>query len=94
MAVLEAWSRGIPTLITRECNLPESFVAGAALDCGFTSVAVARALQYALNASVLEWGKMSDAALGLARGPFSPDAVAEQWGKTYLGLITSGTPNP
>lgn len=32
MAVLEAWSYGIPVLMTRECNLAEGFAAGAALE--------------------------------------------------------------
>ncbi len=31
MAVLEAWSHGLPVLITPQCNLPEGFAAGAAI---------------------------------------------------------------
>ena len=31
MAVLEAWAVGLPSFITRECNLPEAFDAGAAV---------------------------------------------------------------
>jgi len=30
---------------------------------------------------------MSDAAICLARGRFSPDTIAEQWARTYLDLI-------
>ncbi|MFD0982573.1 glycosyltransferase [Tropicimonas aquimaris] len=32
MAVLEAWSFGLPVLMTTACNLPEGFSAGAALE--------------------------------------------------------------
>lgn len=32
MAVLEAWAHGLPTFITRECNLPEAFAEGAAIE--------------------------------------------------------------
>ena len=31
MAVLEAWSAGLPALLTPQCNLPEGFASGAAL---------------------------------------------------------------
>jgi poly(glycerol-phosphate) alpha-glucosyltransferase len=34
MAVLEAWSAGLPVLMTRACNLPEGFDAGAAHEIG------------------------------------------------------------
>ena len=34
MVVLEAWSHGLPVLMTTHCNLPEGFRAGAALKIG------------------------------------------------------------
>ena len=34
VAVLEAWSYGLPVLMTEACNLPEGFAAGAALRIG------------------------------------------------------------
>lgn len=34
VAVLEAWSAGVPVLMTRACNLPEGFEAGAAHEIG------------------------------------------------------------
>ncbi len=33
VAVLEAWSYGLPVVMSRECNLPEGFHAGAAVEC-------------------------------------------------------------
>ncbi|WP_457936089.1 glycosyltransferase [Mesorhizobium sp. 10J20-29] len=32
MAILEAWAAGLPVLMTRACNLPEGFEAGAAVE--------------------------------------------------------------
>ncbi len=32
MSVLEAWAYGLPVVMTPECNLPEGFVSGAALE--------------------------------------------------------------
>jgi poly(glycerol-phosphate) alpha-glucosyltransferase len=32
MSVLEAWSYGLPVVMTPECNLPEGFACGAALE--------------------------------------------------------------
>jgi len=32
MSVLEAWSYGLPVVMTPECNLPEGFASGAALE--------------------------------------------------------------
>lgn len=34
MAVLEAWAHGLPVLMTQECNIPEGFAAGAAIQIG------------------------------------------------------------
>jgi glycosyltransferase involved in cell wall biosynthesis len=36
MAVLEAWAHAKPVLMTPECNLPEGFATGAALQIGTT----------------------------------------------------------
>ena len=37
MVVLEAWSHGLPVVMTRACNLPEGFAAEAALEIGTES---------------------------------------------------------
>ena len=36
VAALEAWTYGLPVLMTSECNLPEGFTSGAALQVGNT----------------------------------------------------------
>jgi poly(glycerol-phosphate) alpha-glucosyltransferase len=44
MAVLEAWAHGLPVLMTRQCNLPEGFAGGAAIEIAATPSRLADAL--------------------------------------------------
>ncbi|GLK55242.1 poly(glycerol-phosphate) alpha-glucosyltransferase [Methylopila capsulata] len=50
LAVLEAWGYGLPALITSQCNLPEGFMAGAALpiDCAVDDLAAGLRALFAL----------------------------------------------
>lgn len=86
MVVLEAWAAGTPALMTQECNLPEGFAAGAAIDCGFDPAAIGAALDTAIAMPEPKWQAMSDAAISLMHGPFSGEAVARQWASAYLAL--------
>lgn len=83
MAILEAWAHGTPTLMTRECNLDEGFVAGAALDCGFDESSIAAALGQAWALDQRGWDNMRKAACALAAGPFSTASVAARWADAY-----------
>lgn len=88
MAILEAWAAGAPTLMSTECNLPEGFAGGAAIDCGMDEQTVSAALLQALAMDETGWRQMHGAALGLAAGPFSPDAIAGRWSGFYRGFIS------
>lgn len=92
-AVLEAWSAGTPVLMSEECNLPEGFRAGAAIDCGMTAESVAISLDRANRMDGQSWADMSRAALELASGPFSMTAVADQWEAVYSAAI-GASPEP
>ena len=76
MAILEAWAAGTPTLMTAACHLPQGFAAGAALDCGIEPLAIDDS----------DWARMAEAALDLARGPFSADHVSRRWVEAYRAL--------
>jgi len=91
MAMLEAWSRGVPTVMTRHCHLPEAFASGAALECGTDAASIATVLERAMAIGEAEWRAMSDAALSCARGPFSAGAVASAWRQIYAGILGPGT---
>lgn len=89
MTLLEAWAAGTPTLQTSECNLPEGFSAGAALDCGMDQTAIKAALVTALTIPDTDWLAMARAAQSLAAERFSADSVAAQWGDAYARLIAN-----
>ena len=93
MAILEAWARGVPTIQTEECHLPEGFESGSAIDCGYASASIARALSEALTMEAARWQKMSRAALDLARTRFSSDRVASLWANVYAGLMQPSSSN-
>lgn len=90
MTMLEAWAGGIPTIMNDQCGLPEGFAAGAALDCGLSEHTLRAALARALAMPEREWLAMSQAALGLARGTFSGERIAQQWAEAYARLIAAG----
>lgn len=90
MAMLEAWAAGRPTLMTTECNLPEGFAAGAAIDCGFSADSIADALCSAATMAAGEWQHMQAQARALAAGPFGAPRVREAWREFYADLLQSG----
>lgn len=89
ITILEAWAAGVPTIMSRACNLPQGFAHGAAVDCGTTTESVANAVGRALAIDPGEWLGMAEAALALARGPFSAETVAGRWGDLYATLIAA-----
>ncbi len=88
MAILEGWATGTPALMTSRCNLPDSFAAGAAIDCGLSPDSIRQALELALNRGAAEWLAMAKAAHRLATGPFSADVISSRWAQTYEGVLS------
>lgn len=91
MAILEAWAAGSPTIMTAACNLPQGFATGAALECATAPVDIARRLIEASRQSPAEWRERSHAARQLAAGDFAPELIAQQWARTYRGLIDAAS---
>ncbi|WP_225207531.1 glycosyltransferase [Novosphingobium huizhouense] len=86
MAILEAWSAAVPTIMTSQCNLPEGFAANASLQCGFDAPDIGRALERALQLGEGEWVIMAAAAQALFAERFSPARVAATWARTYASV--------
>jgi poly(glycerol-phosphate) alpha-glucosyltransferase len=87
MAVLEAWSAGAPMLMTQECNLPEGFDAGAAIDCGYDAASLGAAISRAFALEHDDWAAMSRAAQRLASDRFSEHVVRSRWCEAYSAAI-------
>jgi poly(glycerol-phosphate) alpha-glucosyltransferase len=54
MTVLEAWSHGLPVLMTRGCNIPAAFEHGAAVEISTDPAELARALEAMLTGDALQ----------------------------------------
>ena len=61
MSVLEAWSYRLPVIMTRHCNLPEGFDAGAAVETGTDVKEITKALL-----EFFSRGKDAQAEMGLS----------------------------
>lgn len=93
MVILEAWAKGTPTLMTAECNLPEGFSAGAAIECGHDAASIGPLLLRAASMPDGDWLAMGRAAHGLASGPFSRETIETRWAETYGAYIAGGSAN-
>ena len=76
--------------MTRQCNLPEGFAAGAALECVDQPAAIASVLERGLEMTSGDWLAMVRAAHGLATGPFSAATIAAGWAEAYRAAMTPG----
>lgn len=89
MTVLEAWSAGVPVLMTRACNLPEGFAAGAALEIGDDAEAIGRGLLAADAGSAAERTRMAAAGRALVAERFSGPVVAGALVDLYREAVRS-----
>jgi poly(glycerol-phosphate) alpha-glucosyltransferase len=93
MAVLEAWSYGLPVLMTRQCNLPEGFTAGAALPIGADAPGIVEGLKHLASMSEQDRRKMGERGLQLCEERFSPQPTINSMMEVYRWLARLG-PRP
>jgi glycosyltransferase involved in cell wall biosynthesis len=91
MTVLEAWAYGKPVLMTPECNLPEGFVAGAALEIGTTSKEIAAGLKQLIEMSDDDRKATGARGLALVAEKFSWPRVGQQMRAVYEWVLGGGT---
>ncbi len=75
IAILEALSSGIPTVISPECHFPEAAAAGAAIEVALDPQAIADAVLLLLANQELH-SRMSSAGLQLVRQHYTWDRIA------------------
>lgn len=93
LAVLEAWSHRLPVVMTAACNLPEGFVAGAALKAEPRVNSLADALEVLLRLPDPERREMGDRGRDLVERRFLWTRVAAEMRSVYSWLCEAG-PRP
>ncbi|MDQ0394781.1 glycosyltransferase [Labrys monachus] len=89
MAVLEAWSHGLPVFMTRECNIPEGFQQGAAVEV--TTAPASQAHVLAQHLAGPDLPKIGARGRALVARRFSWSSVADELLSTYAWLLGDGS---
>ena len=90
VAALEAWSYGLPTVLTPQCNLGIGFTEGGAVRVDPDIDSLARGLAGVAAADDAEFNQRGRRALALVERRFSWRAVTEQFGAVYDWLAGAG----
>jgi poly(glycerol-phosphate) alpha-glucosyltransferase len=93
MTVLEAWAYAKPVLMTPECNLPEGFAAGAALQIGTGSEEIAAGIEQVIEMSDDDRRAMGNRGRNLVTTKFSWPRIGEQMRSVYEWALGGG-PTP
>ncbi len=92
MAVLEAWSYGLPVIMTRQCNLPEGFAAGAAIEIEPTAASIARGIRQLFHLSPADRERMARRGQELVARRFTWPRIAQQMHEVYEWVLGGGSP--
>ena len=92
MTVLEAWAYAKPVLMTPECNLPEGFLANAALRIGPAAEEIAAGLKKLVEMSDDDRAAMGTRGRTLVATKFSWPRIGEQMRAVYEWMLGSGPP--
>lgn len=90
MAVLEAWSYRLPVVMTDHCNLPEGFIAGAAIRVGTDPESIAEGITTLTTLSDSERHAMGEAGRNLVAERFTWESVAGQMKDVYAWMMGEG----
>jgi glycosyltransferase involved in cell wall biosynthesis len=93
MVVLEAWSHGLPVLMTRQCNIPEGYAAGAAVEITPESDGILQGLRALAAMTESDRREMGRRGLQLIAERFTTDRVTEALRDVYRWLVHAG-PRP
>src|SRR6266487_710639 len=90
ITVLEAWAHAKPVLMTLECNLPEGFAAGAALQIGTGPEEIAAGLKEVIEMSDDDRRAMGNRGRNLVETKFSWPRIGEQMCSVYEWVLGGG----
>lgn len=94
MAALEAMSYRIPCIFSSACNIPDAFVANAALECDTTCTSITITLEEMISKDEGQIKNMQKNALALVEQKFSWNIVANQLVEVYQWMIDQTKPTP
>lgn len=87
MAVLEAWSYGLPVLMTDACNLEKGFEVNAAIRIEPETKSVAQGLRTLIALSEEKRQAMSKNAVSLVKSDFDWSVCATEMMSVYSWLL-------
>jgi glycosyltransferase involved in cell wall biosynthesis len=90
MAVLEAWSYRLPVLMTPQCNLPEGFVAEAAINMSPDVASIAVALKTLFDMADVARRDMGERGRKLVENRFTWSSVASSMHSVYSWVLGRG----
>ena len=93
MSVLEAWSYGLPVVMTSQCNLPEGFAADAAVEVRPEADSIADGLERLLAMPDAERRRMGSNSRDLVASEFAWPRIAAQMIEVYKWVLGKG-PQP
>ena len=93
MAVLEAWAFGVPVLMSKACNLPEGFLAGAALEAEANPDSIVVALHDLADSTLSERKNLVGRGRDLVERQFSWSSVASRMNSVYSWTLGGELPS-
>lgn len=87
MAVLEAWSYGLPVIMTTHCNIPDGFDTGAALEIRTDVYSIAEGLKNFMGLSEGTRERMGFNGFEFVRSRFSWSQIASQMIDVYKWIL-------
>ncbi|HBJ34701.1 MAG TPA: glycosyl transferase family 1 [Planctomycetaceae bacterium] len=91
MAVLEAWSFGLPVVMTSHCNLPEGFTNGAAFEIvNSNNREMTNGLESFLKLSDSQLNAMGDAGRRLVESKFTWESISDAFVEVYKWIAGEG----
>ena len=91
-AILEAWSYGLPVIMTRQCNIPEGFAGDAALAMTADATGARHALECIVDLSEDKRRAMGERGRELVQERFTWSIIATQMRAVYEWIVDGGCP--
>lgn len=92
MVVLEAWAHSLPVIMTPQCNLPEGFEGGAAINVETTVEDISKGLFELAGMTAAERRAMGERGLQLVKERFTWPRIAEDMKQVYEWILGGGNP--